>query len=93
MLRRVLVRTLRADGSLCREFTGPPEEAPEGCVPWFESPERKSRDALLLFGHWAALGFRRGTGWVSLDTGCAWGGKLTAIRLEDGEVVQVAHAD
>ena len=88
-----LVRTLRADGTLCREYTGPPEEAPEGCVPWFESPERKSRDALILFGHWAALGFRRGTGWVSLDTGCAWGGKLTAIRLEDGEGVQVAHAD
>ena len=88
-----LVRTLRPDGSICREFTGPPEEAPEGCVPWYDHPGRKSRDALVLFGHWAALGFRRGAGWVSLDTGCAWGGKLTAIRLEDGELAQVGHAE
>lgn len=87
------VRTLRDNGELCREFTGPPEEAPEGCVPWFDVAGRRSKDALVLFGHWAAAGFRRGPGWVSLDTGCAWGGKLTAIRLDDGEVVQVANAE
>jgi bis(5'-nucleosyl)-tetraphosphatase (symmetrical) len=86
-------RALRANGELCREFTGPPEEAPAGCVPWFDVDGRRSRDALVLFGHWASLGFRRGTGWVSLDTGCAWGGRLTAMRLEDGETVQVANAE
>jgi bis(5'-nucleosyl)-tetraphosphatase (symmetrical) len=85
------VRTVRANGELCREFTGPPEEAPEGCTPWYAVEGRRSRDAVVLFGHWAAAGFRRGPGWVSLDTGCAWGGKLTAIRLDDGEVVQVAN--
>ena len=87
------VRTLRSDGSLCREFTGPPEDSPKGCMPWYDHPARRSRDALILFGHWGALGFRRGPGWVSLDTGCAWGNKLTAIRLEDGEVEQVANAE
>jgi bis(5'-nucleosyl)-tetraphosphatase (symmetrical) len=87
------LRTLRAGGELCREFTGPPEDAPEGCLPWFDHPERRSRDALILFGHWGAAGFRRGAGWVSLDSGCIWGGKLTAIRLEDGETVQVANAE
>jgi bis(5'-nucleosyl)-tetraphosphatase (symmetrical) len=86
-------RALRANGDLCREFTGPPEEVPEGCTPWFEVAGRRSRDALVLFGHWAALGYRKGPGWTGLDTGCAWGGKLTAIRLEDGEVVQVGNAE
>jgi bis(5'-nucleosyl)-tetraphosphatase (symmetrical) len=87
------LRTLRTNGEICRDFTGKPEEAPAGCLPWYDHPARRSRDALILFGHWAAAGFRRGPGWVSLDTGCAWGGKLTAIRLEDGEVEQVANAE
>lgn len=87
------LRALRDDGEPCREFTGAPEETPEGCRPWYDAPERRSKDALILFGHWAAAGFRQGPGWVSLDSGCAWGGQLTAIRLEDGEVLQVANAE
>ena len=48
-----LVRTVRADGELCREFAGPPEEAPKGCAPWFEVPgpqERRYRDRLRTLG-------------------------------------------
>ncbi|MGE0639270.1 MAG: symmetrical bis(5'-nucleosyl)-tetraphosphatase [Thermoanaerobaculia bacterium] len=87
------VRTLDRDGDLVREFTGAPEDAPKGLVPWFDAPERRSADLEIYFGHWAAAGFRRGDGWFCLDSGCAWGGKLTAIRLEDDEVVQVQNAE
>lgn len=88
-----LIRTLRSDGELCREFAGPPEEAPKGCRPWFEVPERRSRGAEILFGHWAAAGLRRGPGYLALDSGCAWGGALTAVRLEDGTTVQMRNSE
>ncbi len=79
-------RTCTPDGAPCEGFNGPPAEAPAGCVPWFEVEDRASRDATVVFGHWAALGFHRGPGVLALDSGCVWGGALTAVRLEDGEV-------
>lgn len=88
-----LIRTLRPDGDLCREFAGPPEEAPKGCVPWFAAPGRRSAGTEIVFGHWAAAGFRRGANYLALDSGCAWGGQLTAVRLDDGERVQVGNAE
>ncbi|MEN9465505.1 MAG: hypothetical protein RL217_1686 [Pseudomonadota bacterium] len=65
---------------LSKEGTG---TAPEGFVPWFELP-RKSTPTKLLFGHWAALEGVTGKADIfALDTGCVWGGKLSALRLED----------
>jgi len=86
------LRTLRRDGAPCR-FSGPPGEAPAGCLPWFEHPERRSVGQRVVFGHWAALGFHRSAGILGLDSGCVWGQRLTAIRLEDGAVFQEATAD
>lgn len=64
--------------------------APEGFFPWFRHPSRKTRHKRLLFGHWAALKGETGTENVwALDTGCVWGAKLTALRLEDGQRFQV----
>lgn len=88
-----LIRALRGEGELCREFAGPPEEAPKGCVPWFDAPGRRSAGTDIVFGHWAAAGYRRGTNYLALDSGCAWGGHLTAVRLDDGERVQVGNAE
>jgi bis(5'-nucleosyl)-tetraphosphatase (symmetrical) len=82
------LRTCTADGRPCEEFSGPPELAPPGCLPWFELPHRSSRDATVIFGHWAALGFRKQPGILGLDTGCVWGGHLTAVRLDDGAFFQ-----
>jgi bis(5'-nucleosyl)-tetraphosphatase (symmetrical) len=88
-----LLRTLDARGGLCREFSGPPEEAPEGCVAWFDQPKRQSREATVICGHWAALGLRLRPDLFALDSGCAWGGRLSAVCLEDGRVEQVSNSE
>jgi bis(5'-nucleosyl)-tetraphosphatase (symmetrical) len=81
------MRTLTSSGELCLDFDGPPRQAPEGCQPWFELCSFPPR-ATVLFGHWAALGLHLGRNAIGLDTGCAWGGSLTALRLEDRQVFQ-----
>jgi bis(5'-nucleosyl)-tetraphosphatase (symmetrical) len=68
---------------------GPPERGPAGCVPWFDAPNRQSSDHAILCGHWSALGFRQTDKLLALDTGCLWGGSLTAVRLEDRRVFQM----
>ncbi len=74
----------RAPGS-----KGPPERGPAGCVPWFDAPNRRSADHAILCGHWSALGFRQTDKLLALDTGCLWGGSLTAVRLEDRRVYRM----
>jgi bis(5'-nucleosyl)-tetraphosphatase (symmetrical) len=78
------LRYCEPDGRLDYRQKGPPGSQPAPLVPWFEAPERQSRDAQVIFGHWSTLGFYAGNGVVCLDTGCLWGGELTALRLEDG---------
>lgn len=68
---------------------GKPENAPAGYLPWFAVPQRASRTHTLLCGHWSALGLHMKDGVIALDTGCLWGGQLTAVRLEDRKVFQV----
>lgn len=87
------LRTCRNDGQICRRFTGPPEEAPGGCIPWYINRKTRAEDPLFYFGHWAALGFRRLPGAIALDSGCVWGGQLTALRLHDTQVFQVPNSD
>lgn len=86
------MRFVTADG--CMEFRapgakGPPERGPAGCLPWFEVPERKSAQTTIVCGHWSALGFRQTDKLLALDSGCLWGGSLTAVRLEDRRVFQM----
>ena len=52
-------------------------------------PDRFSRTHTIVCGHWSALGFYREPGLIALDSGCVWGGKLTALRIEDDAVFQV----
>lgn len=84
-----LLRVVNREGRPCFAFTGPPEEAPAGTVPWFLAPDRRTADLEVVCGHWAALGLRIAPGIRALDTGCVWGGRLTALRLEDGALFQV----
>ncbi len=73
------------------EFThkGPPSKRPEGYLPWYEVPTRRSRGALIVFGHWSAHGLDVQREYCALDTGCLWGGQLSAMRLEDRALVQI----
>jgi bis(5'-nucleosyl)-tetraphosphatase (symmetrical) len=70
------------DGRLLLKFKGPPEVAPSGAVPWFDVPWRRSTGERLVFGHWSALGYVSRNGVLGLDTGCVWGGALTAQRID-----------
>ncbi|MEO6353580.1 MAG: symmetrical bis(5'-nucleosyl)-tetraphosphatase, partial [Burkholderiaceae bacterium] len=63
--------------------------APPGMMPWFEVPDRRSADVAVVFGHWSTLGLVLRPNLIALDTGCVWGGKLTAVCLEDRSVIQV----
>lgn len=76
------LRFCRTDGSLELKFKGRIDAAPKGVVPWFRVPQRRSRDLRIICGHWSALGYHDGDGVLSIDTGCVWGEKLCAIRLD-----------
>lgn len=65
--------------------------APKGYMPWFEVPNRKTQDVKIVFGHWSTLGLLKKTNVTGLDTGCVWGGKLTAMSLGNRpKFIQVA---
>lgn len=63
--------------------------APEGYLPWFAVPGRKSGDRVLVTGHWSALGLRIEPNLLALDSGCLWGRHLTAVRLSGRKIFQV----
>ncbi len=83
------------DGGLDFASKETPQQAPENLLPWFEIPWRRNADLNIVFGHWAALGHYRAPGVYALDSGCAWGNRLTALRLDDGgeTVVSVSCAE
>lgn len=72
------------------EFRSKGGIAPAGYRAWFEVPGRKSEGSTVVCGHWSALGLRMTPRLLALDTGCVWGGALSAIRLEDRQLFQVA---
>ncbi len=92
---RVIVNTFTRlrycspEGEMEFHHKGAPGTQPAGWLPWFEVPGRKSADATLIIGHWSTLGLINRPGLIALDTGCLWGGKLSAIRLEDRQVFAV----
>ena len=76
------------------------EQGPKGYIPWFQVPTRKTQDVLTYFGHWSTLGLLRQHNVIGLDTGCVWGGKLTALEISDSnkdnkqlEIIQVSGYD
>jgi bis(5'-nucleosyl)-tetraphosphatase (symmetrical) len=87
------LRVVRPDGRPKLGFTGPPENAPDGFRPWYETSEVVMGGTRVVFGHWAQLGFFRDDRVVCLDSGCVYGGSLTALRVEDGQVFQEPVAD
>lgn len=83
------MRFCTADGAMELKTKGETTNAPPGHLPWFEVPNRRSAGSVLVTGHWSALGLRIMPNLLALDSGCLWGGHLTAVRLEDRQVFQV----
>ena len=87
------MRFCSASGEMEFASKGEATDAPRGYLPWFEVPGRASAATPVVCGHWSALGLRLAPGLLALDTGCVWGGQLTAVRLEDRKITQVpGHA-
>jgi len=63
--------------------------APKGFLPWFRVPGRRTAGAHVMSGHWSSEGLRLLPTVSLLDSGCLWGGALTAVRLQDRAVFQV----
>ena len=84
------MRICTLQGEMEFKFKGEVEKIPAGYVPWFDVPERASREATVIFGHWSALGLKLTPNIIALDTGCLWGGPMSAIRLEDRQLFQAA---
>ena len=86
------LRVCTIDGRMDFRFKGELPDVPAGLMPWFDVPRRKSKKSTLIFGHWSALGLLVRDNLIGLDSGCLWGGPLTALRLEDRRLFQVPSA-
>jgi bis(5'-nucleosyl)-tetraphosphatase (symmetrical) len=84
------MRICTPQGEMDFKYKGEVDDLPEGYLPWFNLPQRNSADATVIFGHWSALGLKVTHNVIALDTGCLWGGPMTAIRLEDRLIFQVS---
>ena len=76
------LRACDPEGRMLLRFKGPVARLPAGAVPWFRVPGRRSSGARIVCGHWSALGYLDENGVLALDTGCVWGGTLTAQRID-----------
>lgn len=75
------IRYVQTDGRLDFKQKGKPDNAPAGLIPWFDAADRGTSAVRMVFGHWSTLGLLQRPGLLGLDTGCVWGGTLTAARL------------
>jgi len=81
------LRVCTADGRVDLGVKGEPPSPPSPLRPWFAHAGRASREARVIFGHWSALGLVREHGVIGLDTGCVWGGALSAVDLDSERAV------
>ncbi|MBI5429538.1 MAG: symmetrical bis(5'-nucleosyl)-tetraphosphatase [Nitrosomonadales bacterium] len=84
------MRICTKSGEMEFKFKGEVENIPADHLPWFDIPGRASAKATVIFGHWSALGLKLTPNIIALDTGCLWGGPMSAIRLADRQLFQVS---
>ena len=84
------MRICTPDGRMEFSHKGGIGDIPRGYVPWFDVPGRRSVDSTVICGHWSALGLVAQKNLLALDSGCLWGGRLSAVRLEDRRIYQVS---
>ncbi len=86
------IRFCSAQGQLEFKSKDGAGDAPAGFMPWFEVPDRRTRGQPIAFGHWSTLGLLRRPDLLALDTGCVWGGALSAAVLDaDGRVRDIVQ--
>ena len=85
------LRFCAVDGTMEFKTKDSAASAPEGFMPWFEVPGRRTQNTPIAFGHWSTLGLINRDELMALDTGCVWGAQLTAVRVDGAqrEVFQV----
>ncbi len=76
------LRFVTRKGKLKLKLKGPPGGQKKKFIPWFLHPHRRTRDQRIVFGHWSTLGYSVAENTWGIDTGCLWGGKLTALRID-----------
>jgi bis(5'-nucleosyl)-tetraphosphatase (symmetrical) len=84
------LRLIDKEGKMDFSFKGKIQEKPKDLYAWYDFPNRKTKKDTIIFGHWSALGLHMESNILALDTGCLWGGCLTALRLEDRKLFQVS---
>ncbi len=77
------MRYCSTDGRMNFSDKGPPGTQTSGLQPWYAINARNSQNTTIVFGHWSTLGHYTGHNVIAIDTGCLWGGVLTAIRIDD----------
>ncbi len=75
------LRYCTIDGELDFHHKGPIGTQPAHLIPWFKVPGRRSLNMSIIFGHWSTLGYYDKENVYAIDTGCLWGGQLTALKL------------
>ncbi|SEN12265.1 symmetrical bis(5'-nucleosyl)-tetraphosphatase [Nitrosomonas marina] len=83
------MRVCSIDGRIDFTFKGNLQDIPDGSLPWFDMPNRASRDHTIICGHWSALDLHLSDTVAALDSGCVWNRQLSAMRLEDKKVFQI----
>jgi bis(5'-nucleosyl)-tetraphosphatase (symmetrical) len=86
------LRFLSLDGAMDLKLKGTIESAPPGWVPWFAHPQRESAATPIIFGHWSTIGLMMRDNAIGIDTGCVWGGCLTALHWPTRALTQVSCA-
>jgi bis(5'-nucleosyl)-tetraphosphatase (symmetrical) len=81
------LRYCTVDGAVNLKLKAAPQQTPPPWLPWYSHPNRASALARIVFGHWSTLGLLRTQQLIALDTGCVWGGALTAVNLDDPEAL------
>lgn len=85
------LRYCDATGRLDHKAKGSADKPPKGLYPWYAAPNRKTADANIVFGHWSTLGYHVENNTYAIDSGCLWGGKLTALRVDVSPFEVIQH--
>jgi bis(5'-nucleosyl)-tetraphosphatase (symmetrical) len=89
------LRFCTADGQMEFATKDSADAAPSGYMPWFDVPNRTTKNVIVAFGHWSTLGWLNRPDVLALDGGCVWGGCLNALRLDDSDLAnhELIHVD